>query len=121
MEQQKRHHYDKAFKERVLAYCTETSTSLSAAAAHFGITRGMLSKWQKSHAADTGAKTDTATDYQTQIRKLQREISAVRNELSVLKTVMSKAFLQRHSVEEMVENLVDKDDLFSFKFPGGQS
>jgi transposase-like protein len=101
MVRQSRNRYDEPFKKKVVLCHRQSRGTLAESAARFGITAGMLSKWVERYGGEDENSEHPAMNYAVEIKHLQGEVST-------LKEIMSKIFLQKHSVDEIAGRMMEK-------------
>ena len=103
MNPQRRNRYGEEFKKQAVLNHIDNHSTLTDSAARLGITPGMLSKWIEQYSHRDNGAIAPAMNYELEIKQLQ-------NEIRDLKKIVSKAFLQRYSAEEIVEKMIDEPE-----------
>jgi transposase-like protein len=95
--------YNEEFKKRAVLHHFDNHTTLTDSATRLGITAGMLSKWIEQYSLKQDGAGTSAMNYDLEIKLLQSEIRD-------LKKIVSKAFLQRYTDEEIAEKMIDDQE-----------
>jgi transposase-like protein len=102
MAPQRRNRYDELFKKKAVARHIENHCTLAESAAGLGVTPGMLSKWIKWYSPEQASP---AMDCEAEIKQMKGEIK-------MLKEIVGKAFLQKFTVDEIAERMIDEPEKF---------
>jgi transposase-like protein len=102
MDPQHRNRYNEEFKKSAVREHLESHGTLAGSAARLGITSGMLSKWVERYSPREDGRPENS----------EEEIKRLKEQVRVLKEIVSKAFLKKYTVDEIVDRMIDEPEKF---------